>query len=258
VGEFVWYASGSDDVSHIEAYIPNYGKNIKSTKTSSGGYGPRLFGRGAQIPKIIELLRLKPSSRQAVVQLFDADDLQRNRADVPCTCTLQFFIRGGALELHTHMRSNDAYLGLPHDIFSFTMIQEYVANLLNLDLGPYFHTVGSLHLYDRHMTKVSEYLQEGVFEPQHMPRMPGENVDVELAALVELEARVRAGQAELADLPNGYWGDLARILYVQRSGVLDGEDGDAVRNALTYDYFSTYISDIQYRTAREELGEERI
>ena len=48
-----------------------------------------------------------------------------------------------------HMRSNDAYIGLAHDVFAFTFMQEIVARDVGLDLGTYTHSVGSLHLYDQ-------------------------------------------------------------------------------------------------------------
>lgn len=37
------------------------------------------------------------------------------------------------------MRSNDAYLGFPHDVFFFTMIQELVARSLGIRVGDYHH-----------------------------------------------------------------------------------------------------------------------
>src|SRR5260370_41880706 len=47
------------------------------------------------------------------------------------------------------MRSNDAWLGLPYDVFTFTRIQAYVAAAVGVEPGRYTHTVGSLHLYER-------------------------------------------------------------------------------------------------------------
>src|SRR5580693_2545295 len=75
-----------------------------------GGYGPRLFKdwKGVQQFEIlIELLKQRPTSRQAVLQLFDSTDLAKPHKDVPCTCTLQFLMRDGKLHLVVYMRSND-------------------------------------------------------------------------------------------------------------------------------------------------------
>ncbi len=62
-------------------------------------------------------------------------DLAAIQKEIPCTTTLQFFVRNERLDMVTTMRSNDAYLGLPHDVFCFTMLQEIIARSLGLDIG---------------------------------------------------------------------------------------------------------------------------
>ena len=168
LGEFCWYLSGANDLEFIEYYIPKY-RDFAEDEILFGAYGPRLLDmRGVtnQLENIILLLQRKPSSRQAVVQLFDAEDIVEEHKDVPCTSTIQFLLRSNRLEIITSMRSNDVYLGLPHDVFSFTMIQELVARRLGAELGTYRHIVGSLHLYDRDNEAVSRYLNEGLRWPR--------------------------------------------------------------------------------------------
>ena len=60
---------------------------------------------------------------------------------------MQFIVRCEELHLFVCMRSNDAFMGLPHDVFAFTMLQELVARLIGCELGHYHHFVSSLHLY---------------------------------------------------------------------------------------------------------------
>ena len=93
LGELLWYLSGSNSVEQIEYYINNY-KKCSEDGEVYGGYGPRLCNWNGlnQIQKISELLRSKPTSRKAVIQLFDRTDLLDSHKDIPCTCTLQFFI----------------------------------------------------------------------------------------------------------------------------------------------------------------------
>ena len=67
---------------------------------------------------------------------------------------------------------NDAYIGLAHDIFAFTMLQELMARSLGVDVGPYRHSIGSLHLYDSHRAAARAYLREGWQETVSMPPMP--------------------------------------------------------------------------------------
>ena len=83
-------------------------------------------------------------------------------------------IREGQLETVVTMRSNDAFRGLPHDAFSFTMIQEIMARILGHELGTYTQFVGSLHLYDSDLQLSRQYLEEGWQPTQRvaMPPMP--------------------------------------------------------------------------------------
>lgn len=146
LGELLWYLSGSNSLSFIKYYIPNYEKDSEDKRTIYGAYGPRLFkweGNINQVNNVIELLKRKPESRRAVIQIFSAKDLVKkspggkDRVEIPCTCSLQFFLRKNRLYALTSMRSNDAFLGLPHDIFAFTMLQEIIAQSIGAKLGTY-------------------------------------------------------------------------------------------------------------------------
>lgn len=175
LAELCWYLSGTNQVNQIAHYLPRYFDSAEADGHVHGAYGPRLFGSGDknQIKEVIELLRRKPSTRRAVVQIYDREDARGDYRDVPCTCTMQFLVRYNRLTLITYMRSNDLFWGFPHDVFAFTMIQELVARSLNLELGDYVHMVGSLHLYDRNLSDAGRFLEEG-WQPRQsvMPEMP--------------------------------------------------------------------------------------
>jgi thymidylate synthase len=219
LGETLWYLAKSNQLHFIKYYIRSYGQFAERDGTVHGAYGPRLFnmrGRVNQIKDVIRLLRRKPSSRQAVVQLFNAEDLKRNYNDVPCTCTIQFLVRKGALNTIVHMRSNDAFLGLPHDVFAFTFIQELVARSLKLNLGTYKHMVGSLHIYDSDKAKVKKFLKERYQSRIAMPPMPAGDPWSNLKKLIKAEALIRQGSRAQIDryrIPN-YWADLMRLLQI--------------------------------------------
>jgi len=245
LGELIWYLSGSNDLSQIEFYIPNYGAHASDDgKTVHGAYGPRLlnsFGVN-QINNIISLLTKKPSSRRAVIQLFQASDLQSEHKDIPCTCSLQFLVRHEQLNLITFMRSNDAYMGLPHDIFSFTMLQEIIARTLGLKLGSYTHFVGSLHLYADKVESAKHFLSEGLQSTQRiMPEMPAEPwPSIEL--LINLERSYREGESvddRIEELAH-YWRDLSYLLkaHACKDSV---EELDKLYNLFTDDVFKLYI-----------------
>ena len=119
LGELCWYLSGANELEFIEYYIPKY-RDFAEEGILFGAYGPRLLKMRSvtnQLENIISLLKRKPSSRQAVVQFFNAEDIVDEHKDVPCTTTIQFLLRSNRLEIITSMRSNDIYLGFPHDVF---------------------------------------------------------------------------------------------------------------------------------------------
>jgi thymidylate synthase len=150
LGELLWYLTEDNCLDFIVPYIPDYRKYSEDGVSIYGGYGPRIFRQRGhdQLLNIITLLRKRPTSRKAVVQIFNAEDLANHHKDIPCTTTLQFLVRDELVHLIVTMRSNDAYIGLPHDVFCFTMLQEIVTRSLNRELGTYIHFVGSMHLYE--------------------------------------------------------------------------------------------------------------
>jgi thymidylate synthase len=220
LGELCWYMAGSNELEFISYYLPY--SEYANGDVVLGGYGPRLFNWYGldQLANVTELLRKKSASRQAVIQLFDARDIAEGHKSIPCTCSLQFMIRRDALHLVTYMRSNDVFLGLPHDVFSFTMIQEIIARTLSVELGSYKHVVGSLHLYDYNRKAVQRFFDEGWQSTETpMPPMPLGDPWLAIRLLLNAEAAIRTGgQFDTAILESleSYWADLIRLLQVFR------------------------------------------
>jgi thymidylate synthase len=249
IGELLWYLAGSNDLKFIAYYLQQYEGDSEDGKTIYGAYGPRMFNlRGHdQIRNVITLLTERPESRRAVIQLFDAEDLAAPRKEIPCTCSLQFMIRAGQLNMVTVMRSNDAYLGLSHDVFAFTMIQEILARILKMEAGTYTHFVGSLHLYTKHRNAVHKYLQEGWQPTQNvaMPPMPNGDPMPSVRALLRAEAAIRRGRdpKQLLDGLHPYWQDLGRLLQVYRSFQdRDNREITRIRKKMTSAVYDQYIT----------------
>ena len=230
LGEFCWYLSGRGDIDSIAYYLPRAYDRNRDVETDgvtiSGAYGPRLIGAGGagQLETVINMLARKTTTRQAVLQLFDADDISSGQHDVPCTCTIQFLNRDGRLEMVTNMRSNDIFKGLPHDVFCFTLLQEWIARQLGLEPGSYKHVVGSLHLYDDDAQRAKQYLAEGFPSTQSpMPPMPTDRPKDALESLLVAEESLRstppdfARAAECEHRLDPYWADLVRLLRAFRS-----------------------------------------
>lgn len=230
LAELLWYLSKENHLAFMEYYLKGrYVSESEDGKTVRSAYGERLFSINSinQIDNVIRVLTKKATSRRAVIQLFDASDLVEDFKSIPCTCTLQFIGRGDKLHLLVNMRSNDVFKGLPHDVFSFTMLQEIIARSVNLDVGTYKHCVGSLHLYtnddeeeakrgnttsDR--DKVLSYLNEGYFTTTPMPPMPAGDPWAAIECLRKFEESARVNGNILAHdiCGSDYWNDLCRLL----------------------------------------------
>lgn len=194
LGEFLWYLSGETKLDFIDYYVPGrFQEESDDQITVRSGYGERLFSFNGvnQVENVIKLLSAKRSSRRAVIQLFDATDLVTNYKSIPCTCTLQFMARDDRLNMFVSMRSNDAFLGLPHDVFSFTMLQELVARAVGMEVGEYKHCAGSLHLYKRDVARATRYLEEGYQSKIAMPSMPHGDPWASIRALQVYEQGLR-------------------------------------------------------------------
>lgn len=220
IGETLWYLSKNNDLAFIEYYIKRYKDETEDGNTIYGGYGRRLFNyqeKFNQVNNVIELLKKRPSSRRAAIQLFSAEDLEGDHKEIPCTCTLQFVIRDNFLHMITYMRSNDAYLGLPHDIFSFTMLQEIIARALGVELGSYKHSVGSLHLYENNKDSVLQYLQEGFQSTtKPMPPMPIGDPFPNIETILKMEEKIRTEPNFSITIPklDSFWRDVVILLQI--------------------------------------------
>lgn len=145
--------SGSYHHSLVVAAAPTFEDVLVDLEDPSyGAYGPRTV---EQVANCVAILRDDPLTRQAVVSIWHEKDLT-HEGDRPCTIFLQFLVRPRedtmmSLELHTHMRSQDVWLGTPYDVFMFTQLQHTVARDLGLPIGQYVHHTTSLHIYERNV-----------------------------------------------------------------------------------------------------------
>jgi len=248
LGELLWILAGSNRLDFIQHYIPSYHEFSDDKRTVYGAYGPRLFGNSPndQVPRVIQLLKEKRESRQAVLQLFDRSDTLEPHLDIPCTCTLQFLVRGNRLHMLTSMRSNDAWLGLPHDVFAFTMLQELIARSLGIELGEYKHAVGSLHLYDKDRDKATKFLDEGWHLHRPMPPMPQGDPWAAVKSLVAFEKIVRTGRGTISNYHEAldpYWADFATLLMIHKAGSVKSNQPEIrrLRRRIHDDVYSLYI-----------------
>lgn len=141
--QLIAMTSDSDQQIRFNSNMANFVD--KATNQFEAPYGLAL--REQLIPTI-DALKRDPDTRRAVITIYEGAQMQLSRANVPCTESLQFFIRDGKLELTVMMRSNDLWWGVPYDVAQFTAVQFVVAQALHLPMGAYHHIAASGHIYE--------------------------------------------------------------------------------------------------------------
>lgn len=160
-GEPAWILSGENGLPGIRRYMKNYSQFSDDGITLSGAYGPPFRD---QLPYIIKTLRGDLFSRQAVMTLWRPKPGPSK--DIPCTVSVQFILRDGLIHTLVHMRSSDAWLGLPYDVVAFTMMSYAVASLYSetFDMAPGLGTgtifIGSAHVYENHWDIAQDMLAQ--------------------------------------------------------------------------------------------------
>ena len=214
VGEFLWYWNGRQDLESLAYYNKRAPSFSDDGKTVNSAYGYRIrvdnkYYGSTQWRACKKTLLADVDSRRALLIINNSFDniraVEEGSKDVPCTLSLQFFIRNNRLILHTHMRSNDIIWGLTYDLFSFSLLQEAMCLELNaegmpgLELGEYIHTAGSLHLYEQHFKMATEIVDEAS-ETKFRRAEKMERLDLKgLALLAGQEESLRLGKVAQLD-----------------------------------------------------------
>jgi len=179
--ELLWYLSRESSVEMLLPYAPSYKRFAEDDGRAHGAYGSRLAtniqayrlaSRSEdkescdQLDYAVQRLRRDPNTRQLVITMWKAEDLiTENKRDLPCTVCWQFLVRENNLHMVTYMRSNDVWLGVPYDIYTFSCIQSMVADSLGLGYGTYTHVAGSLHMYEKNRDDCFNILEYGPLTP---------------------------------------------------------------------------------------------
>jgi thymidylate synthase len=116
-----------------------------------GAYGPKIVD---QLPYVVKKLDSDLTSRQAGLTIWRENP--PDTKDYPCTIAIFFRVLHGLLNVHVFMRSSDLWLGVPYDVFNFSMLGHYVCghlNRLKADRddtmpGKLYLTAASSHLYE--------------------------------------------------------------------------------------------------------------
>ena len=153
VAEWLWIWFGMEDVKTISQYNPHISKFSDDGIKFAGAYGPRI---SKQVGYIEDTLKKDRDSRQAVMTIYTPNP--KPSKDIPCTLSVQFLIRDDRLHTIVTMRSSDAWLGIPYDLFNFSMIGNIFASLLSVHVGSITFNLGSSHVYENNFIAIDEVL----------------------------------------------------------------------------------------------------
>ena len=120
-----------------------------------------------QIKKVIEQLKQHPNSRRIIVSAWNVGELEI-MALPPCHTFFQFYVADNKLSCQLYQRSADIFLGVPFNIASYALLTMMMAQVCNLELGDFIHTLGDAHIYTNHFEQTKLQLSRA---PKKLPRM---------------------------------------------------------------------------------------
>ncbi len=152
--EWLWYLSGDPNIKKlgdIYGKVPKIWKRVADLfGFVNSNYGHQ-WNRNDQLELVIRMLKTKPDTRKASISIYDGKEITNYSNDTPCTYAVNFAIYNDKLNMSVMMRSNDLWFGFCNDQYCFSLLQKYVAESVNIDIGTYFHFVNNIHLYNRNL-----------------------------------------------------------------------------------------------------------
>jgi thymidylate synthase len=158
VYELLWFLQGNTNVKYLQdrgvriwnewadengELGPIYGAQWRSWKMSDGDSID-------QISNLIAEINTNPDSRRLMVSAWNVGEIPK-MALPPCHALFQFYVADAKLSCQLYQRSADIFLGVPFNIASYALLTMMVAQVCNLGLGDFVHTMGDAHLYSNHI-----------------------------------------------------------------------------------------------------------
>ena len=165
VHELLWFLKGETNIAYLKANKvgiwdewadadgelgPVYGKQWRRWSAADGR-------EIDQIRWVVDEIRRNPDSRRLIVSAWNVADLP-DMALMPCHTMFQFYVTDGRLSCQLYQRSGDLFLGVPFNIASYALLTHMVAQVCDLGVGDFIHTLGDAHIYANHFEQVREQL----------------------------------------------------------------------------------------------------
>lgn len=157
IHELLWFLAGDTNIAYLKANKvriwdewadengdlgPVYGHQWRSWPARDGGTID-------QISQLVEQIKTNPNSRRLMVTAWNPADVDQ-MALPPCHCLFQFYVADGKLSCQLYQRSADVFLGVPFNIASYALLTMMIAQVCDLEVGDFVHTLGDAHLYSNH------------------------------------------------------------------------------------------------------------
>jgi thymidylate synthase len=120
-----------------------------------------------QLARLIEGIKHDPYGRRHILNAWNAAELDQ-MALPPCHVFSQFYVADGRLSCQMYQRSCDMFLGVPFNIASYSLLTHLIAQVCDLGVGEFVHTLGDAHIYLNHIDQVNEQIQR---EPLPAPQL---------------------------------------------------------------------------------------
>ena len=162
IHELLWFLKGDTNIK----YLKDNGVRIWDEWADADGnlgpvYGyqwrnwPTPDGKHIdQITQVIDMIKKNPDSRRLIVSAWNVADINQMKLP-PCHAFFQFYVADGKLSCQLYQRSADIFLGVPFNIASYALLMMMVAQVCNLQLGDFIHTLGDAHLYSNHIEQAN-------------------------------------------------------------------------------------------------------
>ncbi len=173
--ELLWFLQGDTNVRYLQTHGvsiwdewadaagdlgPVYGRQWRSWPTPSGQSID-------QLAHVIVQIKQNPDSRRHIVSAWNVGELHA-MALPPCHVLFQFYVAQGKLSCQLYQRSADVFLGVPFNIASYALLTMMVAQVCDLSVGDFVHTLGDAHLYCNHLAQAQLQLSR---TPKPLPTM---------------------------------------------------------------------------------------
>ncbi len=179
IHELLWFLRGETNI----AYLTERGVSIWNEWADANGELGPVYGKQwrswtgtdgktiDQITWLIDEIKRNPDSRRLVVSAWNVADLPA-MALQPCHALFQFYVANGKLSCQLYQRSADIFLGVPFNIASYALLTHMIAQVCNLGVGDFVHTLGDAHLYKNHLDQAREQIERRPFPLPHLKLNP--------------------------------------------------------------------------------------